>query len=299
MSYILITPIKDEADNLLKLKETIFNQTVKPLIWVIGDGNSKDGSFQLAKELFEDYEWIHVIKQTTFFEKGYSHANFAAGFNDCYEYAKKICTENNIKYSFIGKTDATPVLANNYFEVLIEEMNNDPNLAFTCGLQQDEFKNSKQVLNQFAGISNIGINDIRMYSREFLEEMERYPNTYSPDVVLQIKALNRGWKVKLTERTYFVETRLGGSKIGVWKGYKLKGRGMYVLGYHPLLTLLNAIYFFVKIPPYYQGCAIIHGYLISFIKKEEKINDTEVIEYFWNKRLKEIIHAFLNKFIIG
>lgn len=296
MSYILITPIRDEVENLLKLKETIFSQTVKPLIWVIGDGNSKDGSYQFAKELFKDYNWIHVIKQTIFFEDGYSHKNFSGNINNCLIYAKKICIENNINYSFIGKADATPLLADNYFEVLIEEMKNDPKLAFICGLQKLHFKNSIKVFNQVAGISNTGINDLRLYRKEFLEEMGGYPLSYSPDTVLQIKALNRGWRITFTKRTYFIKNRMGGAKIGMWNGYKLKGRGMYSLGYHPFLALLNAIFFSVKFPPHYQGIAVIHGYFINFFSNEDKINDLEVKDYFWNRRLKEIIQTFSNKF---
>ena len=298
MSYILITPIKNEAENLLKLKETIFNQTVKPLIWVIGDGNSNDGSFQLAKELFKEYEWIHVIKQVVFFEDGYGHKNFSGNINNCFEYAKKNCIENDINYSFVGKADATPILANNYFEVLIEEMKNDPKLAFICGLQKLHIKNSIKVFNGVAGISNTGINDLRLYRKEFLDEMGGYPISCSPDTVLQIKALNRGWHITFTKRTYFIKNRMGGVKIGIWNGYKLKGSGMYTLGYHPFLVLMNTIYFSVKFPPYYQGIAVMYGYVLSFIKKEDKINDSEVIEYFWNKRLNEIIDGTFFKIFI-
>ena len=189
----------------------------------------------------------------------------------------------------MGKIDATPIIANNYFEVLMSEMNDDSKLAFVCGLQHLHHNNSKVILNQIKGIPNTCINDQRLYSRDFLEEMGGYPLTYSPDVVLQIKALNIGLRIKLTDKTYFIEPRLGGSKIGIWKGYKLKGKAMYGLGYHPLLVLLNAVYFSLNFSLHYYGIAVLYGYLISSLRKERKIDDAEVREYFWHTRMKEIL----------
>jgi len=299
MNYILITPIKEEAKSLLQLKVTILNQTRKPLVWVIGDGNSQDGSFHMAKELFKDYEWIHVIKVKSFYENGYSHKNIAGSLNDCYKFSLEICSKNKIEFSFIGRTDATPILAEDYFEVLMTEMKQNPKLAFVCGLQHVQPRYSKKrIKNQIMGISKTGFNDIGLYRREFLEEMGSFPITYSPETVMQIKALHRGWELKLIEKTHFIKPRLGGSKIGVWKGYKLKGKYMYALGFHPLLVLPNALYT-IFFPPHYQGAALLLGYFASFIRNEEKVDDKEVIEYFSRERLKQIlketIYGFLPK----
>lgn len=288
MTYILITPIKDESKSLSKLKETIISQTVKPLIWVIGDANSKDGSFQIAKELFKDYDWIYVINQKTFFESGYSHKNIAGNLNDCYEYAKELTYKRGIRYSFVARADATPILSCNYFEILIDEMQRDSKLAFICGLQYLQFKNSEIKLSQVAEIPNTGLNDQGVYRKDFLEEMGGFPITYSPETVLQIKALNRGWNFKLTDRTYFIKSRLGGSKIGVWNGYKLKGKVYYTLGYPVPLLLFKTLHLCFQLTP--KSIAIFSGYLSSAIKREKKIEDREVLEYF-DKRLDQI---FLN-----
>ena len=129
MSYVLITPFKDEEKNLKFLKDTVLNQTIKPLLWVMVDSYSLDNSLDVAKNLTEDYDWIHVIKQNKLFEEGYGHVNIAEAVNEGYEHAKKLCTNNRIKYDYIGKLDAAVSLEEQYFEVLIEEMENDENLG--------------------------------------------------------------------------------------------------------------------------------------------------------------------------
>jgi len=295
MSYVLITPIKDEAKNLQQLKNTILNQTVRPIVWIIADSGSKDRNLQIAKKLFEGYDWIHVIQQKQFFEKGYSHKNFAEAINEGYSYAKKLCSENGINYSFVGKTDATPILAKNYFETLLTEMKKDPRIAITCGSQKLHYKDKKIDVKPLRGIPLTAFNDIRLYRKEFFEEMGGYPLAPSPDGILLIKAKNRGWKVKIIPETYFVKPRLGGSKIGIWKGNKSKGKTMYVLGYNLLLMLFNALYLSFKFPPHYQALPIIWGYLLSAIRREEKIEDEEILEYYGKKRLKEVIYALLSR----
>ncbi|MFH2112159.1 MAG: glycosyltransferase family A protein [Candidatus Bathyarchaeota archaeon] len=293
MNYILLTPIKDEQENLSVLKETVLNQIVKPKVWVIIDGNSKDDSIQTADKLFKKYEWISIIKQKNFLERGYSHMNFAQAVNEGYHYAKNICKDKNINYYFIGKIDATVKLTKDYFKMLLLEMNDDPKLAITCGSHIYYYKR-KKIINNIFEMPLTGFEDIRLYRKEFFEEIGGYPLFYSPDSILLIKAINRGWNVKISDKTYFIDTRLGGTKIGIWNGMKLKGKSMYVRGYHPILMFLNALYISLKFPPHYQALPMICTYLSNFIRQEEKIQDEEILEYYGKKRLKDIIHSLFN-----
>ncbi|MEN6554071.1 MAG: glycosyltransferase [Methanobacterium sp.] len=294
MSYVLITPFKDEEKNLADLKETVLNQTVKPLLWVMVDSNSLDNSFNLAKNLTENYEWIHVIKQDNLFEKGYGHINFAEAINEGYEHAKNLCACNGIKYDYIGKLDAAVSLENEYFEVLMEEMENNDNLAFTCGIVHFILgDNTRIVAKPSSKSETFGAHDIRLYRKNFFEEMKGYPLNYSPDTILLIKAINRKWDVKTLTSTYYEKKRLGGvggSKQGVWSSYKLKGKAMYCLGYDMIFLFLNSFYISIKFPPHYQGFAIIHGYILSIINQDKKIDDKEIRDYF-GKRISRILKS--------
>jgi len=284
MSYVLITPIKNEVKSINQLKRVVLSQTIRPSFWVIVDGKSKDGSFEISRELFEE-EWIHVIQQKTFFEKGYSHKNFAQAINEGYNHISELRKKKKIKYEFIGKTDATPILANNYFETLMSEMKKNPKLAIICGTQHLYISSRKITMHPLHKI--LRLNDIRLYRREFFEEMGGYPLSYYPDAVLAIKAMNKGWDIKITNKTSFKEPRLGGSKIGIWKGYKLKGKAMYGLWFNPLLVLLIAAYNSFKYPPHYQGIAMLQGYISSIFKKDERIDDNEIKRYFSKEIIRE------------
>lgn len=295
MEYILITPIKDEEEYLTQLLDTVVNQHVKPLVWVVVDNSEEDNSFQVAKQLFEAYSWIYVIKLREFLERGYSDKNFAQAINEGYKYAKRTCVEKGINYSFIGKTDATPILAEDYFQLLLSEMEQDPSLAFTCGIEHLLYKGKKTIIKPRYGIPLTGVNDIRLYRREFFEEVGGYPFTTSSDTSLLFKAVNRGWKVKVVENAHYIKPRLQASKIGVWQGNKLKGKTSYEMGQHPLLALMTMVEEGYRTPPHYQVIPQMWGYFLSAIRNEKRTDYNEMREYYSRERLREIVNALLRR----
>lgn len=295
ISYVLIIPIKDEEKYIPQLKKVILSQTIQPLFCVIVDSGSEDRSFFILNEVFKEFDWISIIKQKKFYEKGYSHNNFAQAINEGYDYAKTICTLKNIDYKFVGKTDATPILFPNYFELLLICMNKNKNLAFSCGAQKLIYYGKSIEINPIRNIQNTGVNDIRLYSKIFFEEMGGYPLTPTPDGVILIKAINRNWEIERVEEAHFIKTRIGGTKIGIWKGNILKGMNMYCLGYHPFLAVLTGLEHTIRIPPHYQIFPILQGYFSSWYHKLNRIDDLEITEYYGKTRLKMIFSSLLKR----
>jgi len=76
------------------------------------------------------------------------------------------------------------------------------------------------------------------------------------------------------------------SAEGLWKGYKYNGYMAYYLNKNPILVLLSAFQCVLR-KPYYIGIAFLWGYMAPCIKKEEKIKDREIREYYWTYRLIE------------
>jgi hypothetical protein len=83
------------------------------------------------------------------------------------------------------------------------------------------------------------------------------------------------------------------STEGLWKGYKINGKNAYYLNKHPLLILLNIIYY-STIKPYYLGIAYLYGYLWSVFKHLKKIDDAEIKSYYWNDRIYNYLPKLFN-----
>lgn len=287
MNYVLITPIKNEAKYLPLLVNTVVQQSAKPIIWVIVDGDSKDGSFDAAREISSATAWIHVIRQKSFPGKDYG-SNFSQAINEGYEYARQACDEKGQSFAYVGKVDAAVELHSNYFEILSEEMDRYPNLGIVCGISL--FKTGRTGIRVGPTSDNlIGFSDIRLYRRSFFEEIGGYPLAYASDTILLVKAMGRGWETRIIPRTYSSDTRLEGSSIGAWKGFERRGGIMHSLHYHPIVVLFNVLYSCIVSRPHYGGVAILTGYLQSVVRREKVIDDKEVADFFWKERPKRIL----------
>jgi len=295
MDYVLITPVKNEVENLDALMNAVLNQTKKPVLWVIVDSGSNDGSFIKASNLSSKIDWICVTIQANFPEEGYSPKNFAQAINEGYEIAKEKCATRGIKYDYVGKTDADIGLPSEYFEILANEMGANPKLAIICGRSTTEEKNTRKIALRMASSDIlIGFHDIRLYRRDFFEEIKGYPLTYHPDTAILIKAINRNWGVRKSGSTRFIEIRPTGSRSDTMRGAFLQGEHLYKLDYSPILMLMQSAYCLFQNPPYLQGIAIALGYLRCAISGVDKVEDTEIREYFRKTRLKDLIAEVSN-----
>src|SRR5919201_1417439 len=62
MSYVLITPARDEADNLRRLERSLLAQSLPPSLWIVVDDGSTDGTWELSRELEERHSWVRALK---------------------------------------------------------------------------------------------------------------------------------------------------------------------------------------------------------------------------------------------
>ncbi|MDD1771429.1 MAG: hypothetical protein LUQ09_00750 [Methanomassiliicoccales archaeon] len=285
----LITPIRDEKDQLEHMRRTVLAQEMRPDLWAIVVGKSSDGSLEAATELFSDLDWVHVVPQTSY-APGHGHMNFARGVNDGLAFIIK--EEDGRPFQYISKVDATVDLDKDYFLKLAQALDVDKDLVIVCGEEVFESDGGKAVPTQPSGDIIIGFNDNRLYRRDFLVSVGGYPVSISPDTVLLVRSHKMGKGQKVLTTTGYRETRLGFNKEGAWKGYFQWGRGMYRLDYHPLLMFSVAVYFGLRFAPHYQGLALPLGYLKGFIDREERINDPEVRHYFRKERLTQVARSW-------
>jgi glycosyltransferase involved in cell wall biosynthesis len=289
----LVTPIRNERDQLERLRTTVLGQQLRPDLWVIVVGQSTDGSLEAARELFSDLDWVQVIHQKTS-APGHGHMNFARGVNEGLEAI--IHHEGAGNFQYLAKVDATVDLDSNYFLKLAEALDGDPELVIVCGEESFEAAGGRKVVpTQPSGDIIIGFNDNRLYRRDFLMSMGGYPVSISPDTVLLVKSYQAGKRQKVVTTTGYRERRLGFSKEGIWAGYFQWGRGMFRLDYHPMLMLTVAVYFGLRFAPHYQGLALPMGYAKAFIDREERISDTDVRRYFRKERLPQVARSWFGK----
>jgi biofilm PGA synthesis N-glycosyltransferase PgaC len=61
LAYALVTPARDEAENLRRLAGCLAEQTIPPQAWLVVDDGSTDGTAELAEELAAELPWLRVL----------------------------------------------------------------------------------------------------------------------------------------------------------------------------------------------------------------------------------------------
>lgn len=311
MSYILVTLCRDEEKNLPNLAESILTQTEQPLLWVIVDDRSIDSTSSIIKNLEKQYKWVQGLYLNEPSE--YMGFHYSRIFNQGFDFAVKICLENNISYDYVALVDADNILENDYFEKLIYQFQKNPKLGIASGINAFididvtlkeigianvmdsrlwDFVNSNKIKFQVCK-DDIPMGSARLWAKKCFDETGGYLFTHSPDSASNIKAKMLGWETKRFPNALVVE-RAGLVAQGPWEGYKKRGMSDYYIWYPPSLSILKAIKWSAR-KPYCLGAAYLYGYLTSYFNGTKRLDDADVKKYNQTMRPKEIKFYYITK----
>ena len=128
-TYAIVTPARNERDNLRRLAESVFAQRHAPTSWIIVDDGSDDGMREAADDLAQQNDWIHVV------ETGEDAANIALGRRrgrDLLAFRRGLSSLPAPVDVFV-KVDADTSFDPDYFERLLERFAREPELGIAGG----------------------------------------------------------------------------------------------------------------------------------------------------------------------
>lgn len=287
--FILITPLKNEEKFIKKTASTVITQTIKPALWLIVDDGSTDRSPDIIRELEKEYTWIKSIRLPEHPRDLTFHISYVCKVG--IDFAIEYCTRNSIEYGYIGILDADTLLQRDYYENLISEFEKESSLGIASGCLIDRTEECNQISEDWGLLQPNSPNrdtprgSGRLWREKCYFDTGGCPIEPAWDTLSNIKAVNRGWKIAQFNHIRALQLRATSGAEGIWKGYLNKGRIAHYLD-RPLLIVLGGTVFFSMNKPYYQGLAYIVGYTVSLVKREPKIQDEEIKQY-WKKELKQ------------
>jgi glycosyltransferase involved in cell wall biosynthesis len=287
-NYIIVTPVKNEEECLPYLAESILNQSIKPKLWFIINDGSADKTTQIIEEYKKKYDFIHshnIKKKGEYLGKHISII-MKKGFQD----AIKKCEDTELRYEFIANIDADMILHKNYFEKTIAEFRKDKKLGIIGGTIYYDRTRSKKFNNKLIMIKtkkNYAIGGLRTWRKDCFKESGGIPISFTRwDSISNIKAELKNWKVKSFDYIKAIHLRETSTRLGYWNGFKMEGKGAYYVGNKPFFIILKCLKLNIKFP-FYQGLAFGYGYFNSYLKKEEKTKDREILRYYLNKKITD------------
>jgi biofilm PGA synthesis N-glycosyltransferase PgaC len=262
LSYAIVTPARDEADNLRRLAECVRSQTRLPTVWVVVDSGSRDDTPAVVEALAREYPWIR-LGRTPGVRRAAPGAPVVRAFHSG-------LSELDPLPDVVVKLDADVSLDHDFFERLLAEFALDPQLGIAGGgcreLVDGEWRQTRVTGEHVRGAC-------RAYRRACLEAVLPLVESMGWDGVDELQARARGWTTRIVPNLDFRHHRRVGERDGAWhRRWRAQGAGAYAMGYRPLYLVLRTLHRARRNP---AAVAMIGGYVAAAMRHAPRMQDAE------------------------
>jgi biofilm PGA synthesis N-glycosyltransferase PgaC len=270
LSYVLITPARNEEAFIEQTINSVISQTLRPVKWVIVSDGSTDGTDDIAKRYAADHEWIDFMRMPERRERHF--AGKVHAFNAGYGKVK------DLKYDIIGNVDADISFEEDHFSFLLKKFAENPRL----GVGGTAFREGSEKYNyRFTSIDHVS-GQCQLFRRECFESIGGYVpmEVGGIDLVAVVMARIMGWETKTFLGKTFVHHRKMWTAMN--SGLMVTFRGGfhdYLMGGHPVWELFRSVYQMSRKPIVVGGCVLLAGYFWALLTRAERPVSKEVIEF--------------------
>jgi glycosyltransferase involved in cell wall biosynthesis len=283
LSYVLITPARNEEAYIEKTIQSVLSQEYLPKKWVIVSDGSTDRTDKIVQKYILGNSWIEFLRMPERRER-----QFAAKvqcFNAGYERIK------DMSYDIIGSLDADISFGSDYFAFLLSQFLESPRL----GVAGTPFMEGSSYYDyRFTNIEHVS-GACQLFRRECFEDIGGYVPIKAGgiDWVAVTTARMKGWTTRtFTEKTCFHHRQMGmGNSSALLTWFRL-GSKDYFLGNHPLWEMFRSLYQMAKRPYIIRGSLLMLGYIWPFLKRIDRPISEELVKFYRSEqmqRLKNIV----------
>lgn len=278
--YVLITPVRNEEAFIEKTIESVIQQTVLPMKWVIVDDGSTDQTPAIVNRYLATHSWMEVVRMPERRDRNFAGKVYA--FNAGFERVK------DLPYEVVGNLDGDISFEKDHFEFLLTKFAMDANLGVAGTIFKEDGYSSDT--DSFEG-RNYVAGQCQLFRRECWEQIGGYtPNRAGGiDWMAVTTARMMGWRVEsFRDRWFFHYRRLGTAGRGVLRALFLYGEKDYYLGGHPLWELFRVAYRITKGPVILGGLALGLGYGWAFIRRMPRPVSRELMAFHRKDQLHKL-----------
>jgi glycosyltransferase involved in cell wall biosynthesis len=269
MTYVLITPARNEARFIELTMKSVVAQTMRPARWVIVSDGSTDGTDEIVTRYAVAHPWIRLVRMPNRRERHFAgkvHA-FNAGLAEV----------QDIDYQVIASLDADISLDVEHFAFLIDKLAGDPHL----GLVGVPFRDRFTYDYRFVAIEHVS-GACQVFRRACFEDIGGYVPAISGgiDHIAVITARMKGWKTRtFTEKACLHHRDIGSAEHNVLAAKFRVGMLDYRLGGHPAWEIARTAYQMTLRPLIVGGLAILAGYVWAAVCRAERSVSHELMAF--------------------
>jgi glycosyltransferase involved in cell wall biosynthesis len=232
LNYALVTPARNEAENLLRLGASLAAQTIPPAEWIVVDDGSTDGTGAAAGSV-----GARVLRSPAA-DRGDVLEDGRRGGRDVVAFLAGI-EALAARPDVVLKLDADVSLEPDFFARLLAEFERDPSLGIsggTCWERADgEWRPYHVTRGHVRGAT-------RAYRWECLHDVLPLEQRLGWDVVDEIRAQLAGWSTRAIRDLPFYHHRTLGQRDGSRRQWEAQADLSYFCGYRPFYVVLRALW---------------------------------------------------------
>lgn len=279
MTYVLITPARNEASFIELTIKSMIAQTLPPLKWVIVSDGSTDGTDDIVRKYLPDYSWMELVRTPERKERHF--AGKVMAFNAGYGKMK------GLNYDIIGNLDADISFDETYFEFLMSKFAENEKL----GVGGTPFVESgKHYDFRFASTDHVS-GACQLFKKACFEEIGGYMPIKGGgiDWTAVTTARMKGWQTRtFTEKTCEHHRQIGTGNDSALKSNFKYGQKNYALGGHPMWQIFRSVYLMAKKPFIIGGMLYLAGYSWAFLSRKEKTISPELMKFHRGEQMQRL-----------
>jgi biofilm PGA synthesis N-glycosyltransferase PgaC len=232
LTYGVVTPARDEDENLPRLAASMRAQTVRPEVWIVVDDGSVDRSKEIVTGLAQHEPWIRLLEIP-------AGSNMARGGPVVRSFEAGVAALDP-RPDVVVKLDADVSMEPDYFERLLAAFANAPRLGIASGSAY-ELKDGAWRQRFSTGTSVWGA--ARAYRRECLEATLPLEKRTGWDGIDEHRAQLAGWETATLLDLPFRHHRAEGMRDTTRStGWKTQGELAHYLDYRPTYLVLRSLF---------------------------------------------------------
>jgi len=281
MKYVVVTPVRNEANHLARTIDSMIAQTVSPAEWIVVDDGSTDGTKELVENAAGRVPWITSVRRT---DRGFRKpgAGVVEAFYDGFN--KHLCRD----WDLLVKLDGDLEFDRTYFENIINAFESDPRLGIAGG-DIYHYKGSLLVIESRTDPAFHVRGANKTYRRACWEAMDGLFSVTGWDTLDEVKANMLGWTTKRIDTLRLLHLKPTGSADGSWKNGFKNGRGSFICGYHPVFLLARSGRCLLHWPPLVESVGLAAGYFSGSICGVKRVQDRALIRYLRRQQVNKLL----------
>ena len=278
--YVVVTPARNEQENIAHTIRSMVAQTRRPLRWVIVDDGSTDQTGRIIDDAAREHPWISAVHRP---DRG-ARKQGGGVVETFYDGFAVVESE---PWEYLVKFDADLSFEPDYFERCLRKFTADAKLGIGGGMISQE--RDGVLVCESPGDPAFHVRGAtKIYRRACWDKLGGLLRAPGWDTIDELKANMLGWTTLTFRDIPLKHHRFTGAADGTWKNYVKFGLSNYITGYHPLFMLTKCVKRTFQRPYVTGAVGLWWGFCKGYLRGIAQVNDPELIRYVRRQQLNKL-----------